>query len=56
MTDKQKIQELRTALLVVMDSVDYTKQNCSPTDQIASILSVNMIKIVRSTLQVTKLK
>ena len=43
-------QKLETALLVLLDQVDYTAGNCSPTEMVAAVLSTDVIAIARDAL------
>ena len=37
----------KEALSIFLDQVDYTANNCSPTDMVAAVLSVPVIKLCR---------
>jgi hypothetical protein len=54
MTDREKIEKLSIALQIVLDQVDYTARNCSPTDMVAAVLDISVIKIAKQALEEAK--
>ena len=41
---------VREALLTLLDQVDYTQGNCSPTDRVVAALPVKVIELCREAL------
>jgi len=48
------MNELRAALAVILDAVDYTNGNCGPTEMVAAVLPVELISQARAALQATR--
>lgn len=46
-----KEEQLRAALLTVLDQVDYTKGACSLTEMVGACLPVEVIKLARAALE-----
>lgn len=44
------MNDLRSALLVVLDHVDYTNDACTPTEMVAAVLPREVISLARSAL------
>lgn len=51
---EQQIKDLRAALQLLLDQVDYTVHACSPTDMVAACLDKKIIDKVKQTLEATK--
>jgi hypothetical protein len=41
------IEQLKAALLTVLDQVDYTRGACAPTEMVAAVLPVEVIALAR---------
>jgi hypothetical protein len=50
MSTDHTIEDLRAALLTLLDRIDYTAGRCAPTDAIGSVLSKEAIEQARDTL------
>ena len=44
MTDKEKITELRTTLLLLLDSMDFTTGACGPTESVSGVVPPEILK------------
>jgi hypothetical protein len=53
-TDAEKIAELRTALALLLDQVNYTKGACSLTEMVGGCLDVKIIERAEDALKKTK--
>lgn len=47
-------QNLRNALLVVLDHVDYTASACTPTEMVGAVLPREVIALARKVLEGSK--
>lgn len=45
------MKELKAALEVILDAVDYTKGNCGPTEMVAAVLPVELISQARQAIR-----
>lgn len=50
MNDKEKITQLRAAIQLLLDQVDYTVYACHPTNMVAACLDTRIITKVKNTL------
>jgi len=48
------MMDIRTALLTILDQVDYTAGNCRVNEMVGAVLPVEVIKLAREALEETK--
>ena len=47
-TDSEKMEAMRTALLLILDNIDYEAGNCRINEMIGAVLPKEMLRIAKS--------